>query len=63
MQSPSCLRLFVQLRPAGGFACRLHGRQQKRDQDADDGDDHQQLDERKTRSLGLHEGYLTMGYR
>jgi len=33
------------LRPPGGFAHRLHGRQQQRDQHADDGDHHQQFDQ------------------
>ena len=39
------------LRPPGRFAGRLNGRQQQRDQDADDRDHHQQLDERKAASL------------
>ena len=30
------------------FARRLHGRQQQADQDADDGNDHQQFNKRKT---------------
>src|SRR5262249_55535342 len=33
--------------PRGGLADLLDGRQQQADQDADDGDDHQQLDQRK----------------
>src|SRR5262249_7865212 len=32
----------------GGVADLLHGRQEQRDQDADDGDHHQQLDQGKT---------------
>jgi hypothetical protein len=35
----------------GGFAYALHGGQQERNQDRDNGHDHQQLDERETRWL------------
>src|SRR5690606_13430420 len=36
------------LRPAGGFAGRLDGRQEQRDQHADDGDHHQQFHKGET---------------
>jgi hypothetical protein len=35
------------LRSPRGFAGGLHSRQQQSDQDSDDGNDHQQLDERE----------------
>jgi hypothetical protein len=38
------LQVVGALGPAGGLPRGLHRRQQQRDQDADDGDDHQQLD-------------------
>jgi hypothetical protein len=34
-----------------GFAGGLHGRQQQSDQDSDDGNYHQQLDEREARAV------------
>jgi hypothetical protein len=39
---------------AGRFAGGLNGRQEKRYQDADDGDDHQQLHQRKGASVPKH---------
>jgi hypothetical protein len=36
------------LRAPSGLACGLHGRQEQRDQNADDRDDYQQFDKRKT---------------
>jgi len=36
------------LHAASRFASGLHGRQQQRDQNADDGDNHQQFDQSKT---------------
>jgi len=36
------------LRPAGGLPRRLNGRQQERDQDANDRDHHEQLNESET---------------
>ena len=50
------LQIVRALRAPGRFAGRLHGRQQQRHQHADDGDHHQQLDERKTVLLGEHHG-------
>ena len=38
------LEVVVALRAAGRLAGGLHGRQEQGDQDADDGDDDQQLD-------------------
>jgi hypothetical protein len=38
------------LHPSGRLAGRLHGRQQERDQNANDRDYNQKLDERETRS-------------
>jgi hypothetical protein len=40
------------IRPTGCFAGCLHGRQQEADEHADDGDHHQEFDERKAPSLG-----------
>ena len=42
------------LSAARSLAGRLNGRQQQRDQDADDRDHHQQFDERKAASFGPH---------
>ena len=44
------LEIVAALRPPGGLPSGLNGRQQQRDQNADDGDDHQQLDQGKTAS-------------
>jgi hypothetical protein len=41
------LQIVGALRPTGRFAGRLHGRQQERDQDTDDGDHHQEFDQRE----------------
>ena len=46
------LEVVLALGASGRFARRLHGRQQQSDQHADDGDDHQQFDERKATSPG-----------
>ena len=49
MQRENELFLMVRaLRPPRGFAGGLHSRQQQSDQDSDDGNDHQQLDERES---------------
>ena len=45
------LQVVAALHAGGRLANLLHGRQQQADQDRDDGDDHQQLDQRKRRSL------------
>ena len=42
------LEIVDALGAAGGFASRLHGGQEQRDQDGDDGDHHQKLDQGKT---------------
>jgi len=39
------LQVIDALRPPGRFARGLHGGEQQRDQDRDDGDDHQELDQ------------------
>jgi hypothetical protein len=41
------LQVIRALRPPGGFARRLNGREQQGDQDADNGDDNQKLNERE----------------
>jgi hypothetical protein len=43
--------IALTLRSAGGFAGGLHSRQQQSDQDSDDGNDHQELDEREARAV------------
>ena len=45
------LEIVGALAPSGRFACRLHRRQQQRDQDPNDRNDHQELDQGKTSSL------------
>jgi len=45
------LEVVSALRPASRFPGRLHGRQQQRDQDPDDGDYDQQLDQGKSRPV------------
>ena len=42
------LEMVAALHAAGGLAGGLHGGQQQRDQHADDGDHHQQLDKSET---------------
>ena len=42
------LQIVVALRAAGGLASGLDGRQQQGHQDPDDGDHHQQFDERES---------------
>jgi len=44
------LQVVDALGATGRLAGRLHGRQEQGDQHADDGDDHQQLDQRETAS-------------
>src|SRR5205807_2426870 len=39
------LEVVLAFRPVGGLAHLLHGRQEERHQDGDDGDHHQQLDQ------------------
>jgi hypothetical protein len=39
------VEIVAALSATGGFACLLHGRQQERDENGDDGDHHQQFDE------------------
>ena len=48
------LEVIDALRSAGGLAGGLHGRQEQRDEHANDCDDHEQLDERKSASFGDH---------
>ena len=49
------LGLVMTLRAPGGLASRLHRRQQKRDQNADDGNDHEQLDQRQIQFCALND--------
>ena len=41
------LEVVLALQLSGGLARRLHRRQQQRDQNADDGDHHQEFDQRE----------------
>ena len=41
------LQVIAALGPSGRFPSRLHCRQQQRDQDSNDGNHHQELDQRK----------------
>jgi hypothetical protein len=43
-------QIVAALRPASRFTRRLNGGEQQTHQDADDSDDHEQLDERETTS-------------
>jgi len=45
---PELLHVVRALHPSRRLSCRLHGRKQQRDQDADDRDDHEQFHEGKT---------------
>jgi len=49
--NPQLLEIVRTACASGGFARRLHGRQKKGDQDADDGNHHQKLDQGKRQSL------------
>jgi hypothetical protein len=44
------LHVVPALRPAGRFTGCLHGRQQQRHQDRNDGDHHEQFDQREAAS-------------
>ena len=44
---PHLLEVVLALRPPGGLAGGLDGGEEQADQDGDDGDDHQQLDQRE----------------
>ena len=52
------LEVVLAFVPGGGLADLLHGRQQQPDQDGDDGDDHQQFDQRETMSGAAAGGML-----
>jgi hypothetical protein len=41
-------QIVLARRAARGFASRLHGGKQQRDQDADDGNDHEEFDKRES---------------
>ena len=41
-------QMIAALKISGRFPRRLHGRQQQADQHRDDGDDHQQFDQRES---------------
>jgi len=47
-RQPHLLEIIRALQPPARSPCRLHGRQEQGDEDANDGDHHQELDERKT---------------
>ncbi len=46
--------IVAALHPPRRFARRLNGRQQKSHEDADDGDHHEQLDQRETSPITIH---------
>ena len=46
-RNPNLLEIVLALCTACRFTSLLHGRQQKRNQNCNDGDDHQQFDERE----------------
>jgi hypothetical protein len=46
------LQVVRALRPGGGLADLLNGREEEADQDRDDRDHHQQLDQREAAPLG-----------
>src|SRR5207244_10622833 len=48
---PDLFKVVDALGAPSRFACRLDGRQQKGDEDADDRDDHEQLDEREPKLM------------
>jgi len=48
------LEVVAALRPCGGFAHLLDGGQQEADEHGDDGDDHQQLDQRERHATTWH---------
>jgi hypothetical protein len=48
-------KVVLALAAASRFACRLHRGQQKRHQNADDGNYHQQLNERKASARAAHD--------
>ena len=50
---PSCRRLLAQCQAAGGFAGRLHRRQEEPDQEADNRDDYEQFDEGEAALVGI----------
>jgi hypothetical protein len=47
-RQPHLLQVVAALHPPRRLARRLHGRQQQRHQHPDDGDHHQQLNQRET---------------
>ena len=49
-RQPDLLQVVGAVQAAGGFAGRLHRRQQQPDQNADDRDDHEQFDQRECKS-------------
>ena len=57
------LEIVRALHPPRRLAGRLHGGQQQCDQDADDGDDHEQLDEREGSTTGHGDGSVLMDAR
>src|SRR5262249_6518175 len=53
-RQPQLLQVVLTLRSPRGFPRLLHGRQQQRDQDRNDGDHHQKFDERKPALISFH---------
>lgn len=51
------LEVVRALSAASRFSCSLYCGEQQRDQDADDGDDHEQLDEREAATMLRHDDH------
>jgi len=56
---PDLFQIVHALQPPRGFAGRLHGRQKQRDQDRDDGDHHQELDQREPGTAAADAGAVS----
>ena len=54
---PELLEIVLALRAAGRLAGLLYGRQQKGYENRDDGDHHQQFDDRESTFASLHDSY------
>ena len=57
------LQVVLAAQPGGGLADLLHGGQEQADEHRDDGDHHQQLDQREPRSQPTHKRSLSDGGR
>jgi hypothetical protein len=55
---PELLQIVAALHSASRFASRLHGRQKQPYQNSNNGNDHEQLNERESASMNLHREHL-----